>query len=94
VILILTWGIVLFRGGLPGLVNISRNNLTFLVLSGLATGLSWLFYYKALQIGEVHRVAPLDKLSIAITMVLAWLILKEHVTVKDAVGGALIVAGA
>lgn len=93
VILLITWGIVIFSGHLPALRQISKGNLTFLVLSGIATGLSWLFYFKALQIGEASKVAPIDKLSVAITIFLSILILGEPASVKVIVGGLLIVGG-
>ena len=74
-ILILTWGIVMFSGRLDEIKEISRHTWCFLLLSGLATGLSWLFYFKALQVGDVSRVAPIDKLSVVITILLAFLLL-------------------
>ena len=71
----------------------SRRNWIFLVLSGLATGLSWLFFFRALQLGDVARVVPIDKLSVVITMVLAFVILREEVDWKSIVGGLLITVG-
>lgn len=95
VILLLTWGIVIFSRGVVGPIkNITSHTWVFLVLSGLATGLSWLFYFKALQTGDVSRVAPLDKLSVVITILLAFFILKEPVSPKVVAGGLLITAGA
>lgn len=95
VILLLTWGIVIFSRGVVGSIrNITSHTWVFLVLSGLATGLSWLFYFKALQTGDVSRVAPLDKLSVVITILLAFFILKEPVSPKVVAGGLLITAGA
>ena len=79
VILLLTWGIVLFNGLSDEIREINRHTWCFLLLSGCATGLSWLFYFKALQTGDVSRVAPIDKLSVVITTLLAFLILKEPV---------------
>ena len=93
VILLLTWGIVLFSGHISETRTISRTAWIFLILSGLATGLSWLFYFKALSLGDVSRVAPVDKLSVVFTIILAFLILKEPASPKVIVGGLLIVAG-
>lgn len=92
-VLILTWGIVLFTGATQGIKNINANTLTFLLLSALATGLSWLFYFKALQLGDVSKVAPIDKLSVAITIFLAILFLGEPASLKTIAGGLLITAG-
>lgn len=93
VILFITTGIVFFTGVYHQLPNINRQSWLFLILSGCATGLSWLFYFKAIQMGEVSRVAPIDKFSVVITMVLAALFLHEAVTWKVILGGALITAG-
>ncbi|WP_316837128.1 EamA family transporter [Pedobacter nutrimenti] len=93
VILVVAWGIVLFRGELKGITEISKHSLTFLILSGLATGLSWIFYYKAIQLGKVSQVAPVDKLSLALTILLSFLILKEAITLKIIIGATLIIAG-
>ena len=93
VILVIAWGIVLFSGQLKDIKIISRNTLLFLVLSGIATGLSWIFYFKALETGPVSKVAPIDKLSVAFAMGLAFLILKEEADVKTIIGGLLIIAG-
>ncbi len=93
VILILAWGIVLFKGVIPGIQNFTKQNWIFLLLSGCATGLSWLFYFRALQAGKVSQVAPLDKLSVALTIVLSVVFLKESVTFKDAIGALLIIGG-
>lgn len=92
-ILLLTWGIVLFSGRLGEIKEISRHTWCFLILSGLATGFSWLFYFKALQTGDVSRVAPVDKLSVVITIFLAFILLKEPVNAKVVVGALLITAG-
>ncbi|WP_118975828.1 EamA family transporter [Taibaiella koreensis] len=94
VILFIAWGIVLFSGELREVRTISKNNLLFLALSGVATGLSWIFYFKALETGKVSQVAPLDKLSVAIAMGLAFLLLREQPDLKTILGGLLIVAGA
>ena len=93
VILFVTWGIVLMGGQLKGIKDLSRNNLLFLVLSGVATGLSWLFYFKALQLGDVSKVAPIDKLSVALAMGLSVVFLGEQPDLKTIIGGLLIVAG-
>lgn len=92
-ILLLTWGIVLFSGRLKEVKDIGSHTWCFLLLSGLATGLSWLFYFKALQAGDVSRVAPIDKLSVVITILLACLFLKEPINAKVATGALLITAG-
>jgi transporter family protein len=93
VILILAWGITLYKGVIPQVQNFNRQNWLFLVLSGCATGLSWLFYFKALQVGKVSQVAPVDKLSVALTIVLSIIFLKEVLTLKTAIGALLIIAG-
>lgn len=93
IILIVAWGIVLFRGEYKLLHSISRHNLIFLIISGLATGLSWIFYFKALQIGKVSQVAPIDKLSVALTILLAVLFLGEALSWKTAIGAILIIGG-
>ena len=93
IILILTWGIVLFSGRMSEVKDISRHTWCFLILSGLATGMSWLFYFKAMQTGDVSRVAPIDKLSVVITIILAFFLLKEPVNAKVIIGALLITAG-
>ncbi len=93
VILFLTWGIVFFTDRVSEIKDISRHTWCFLLLSGIATGLSWLFYFKALQTGDVSRVAPIDKLSVVITILLAFFLLKEPVSSKTIVGALLITAG-
>lgn len=93
VILFVAWGIVLGSGQLKQVKDLSKNNLLFLVLSGIATGLSWIFYFKALETGPVSKVAPIDKLSVAITIGLSFLFLKEPIDAKVIIGGLLIVAG-
>ena len=94
VILFIAWGIVFFRGEYKTIQNLSRHNLFFLVISGLATGLSWVFYFKALQIGKVSQVAPVDKLSVVIAIALAAIFWHEHLTWHQWFGGLMIFAGA
>ena len=94
VILALAWAIVLARGEHQALATISRRSLVFLVLSGLATGASWLAYYRALQLGPASRVAPIDKLSLAFTVLLAVPVLGEPLTLRVALGVGLMIAGA
>lgn len=93
VVLIMAWGIVLLTGKQTGIADITTRGWVFLVLSGLATGLSWLCYFHALQIGEASKVVPIDKFSVVISMILAFIILGEKVTVTKIIGGALIAAG-
>lgn len=93
VVLILAWGMVFLTNEQGGLVSISRKSWLFLILSGLATGASWLCYYRALQIGDVSKVVPVDKLSTVITLVLAFALLGEKFTWKSALGAVLITAG-
>ena len=93
VILIIAWAIVFARNETKGLAVISKQNLLFLIISGVATGLSWIFYFKALQLGKVSQVAPVDKLSVALTIILSVIFLQEAISVKMAVGAALIIAG-
>lgn len=93
IILIVAWGIVLVRGEAKGIATLSKQNLIFLIVSGIATGLSWIFYFKALQIGKVSQVAPIDKLSVALTIILSVLFLGETLTLKTVIGAVLIMAG-
>ena len=93
VVLIMSWGMVFLTNAQSGIGEISRRSWIFLILSGLATGASWLCYYKALQLGQASKVVPIDKLSVVITMVLAAVILGEKFTPKSIVGCALIAAG-
>ena len=93
VVLVMAWGIVLLTGKQHGIEDITRRSWTYLILSGLATGISWLFYYKALQMGKVSQVVPVDKLSVVISIVLAYMILGEELTLKSVLGGLLITAG-
>ena len=93
VVLVMAWGMVFLTDAQGGIGAISRKSWLFLILSGLATGASWLCYYKALQIGEASKVVPIDKLSVVITLVLAFVFLHEKFTTKSLVGCALIGAG-
>ena len=93
VVLVMAWGIVLATGVQRGIPDIAPRSWLFLVLSGLATGASWLFFFRALQIGPVSRVVPIDKSSVVIAMLMAFVFLGETVDVKTVIGGILIVAG-
>ena len=93
VVVLLSWGMVFLTNTQSGIAGISRKSWIFLSLSGLATGASWLCYYRALQLGDASRVVPVDKLSVVLTLVLAFLILHEPFTVKALVGCVLIGAG-
>lgn len=93
VVLIMAWGMVFLTNAQGGIGEISRKSWLFLILSGMATGASWLCYYKALQMGEASKVVPIDKMSVVITLVLAFVFLDEKFTVKSAVGCLLIGAG-
>ena len=93
VVLVMAWGIVFATGKHHEMVNVTQKGWLFLCLSGIATGLSWLFYYKALQLGDASRVVPIDKLSVVISMVLAFFILGEAVSFKTVAGGLLITIG-
>ena len=93
VVLIMSWGMVFITNTQGSIVDISRRSWLFLILSGLATGASWLCYYKALQIGEASKVVPIDKLSVVITMVLASVMLHEQFTPKSIIGCGLIAIG-
>lgn len=93
VVLAMSWGMVFLTHAQTGIGDISRKSWIFLILSGLATGASWLCYYKALQIGEASKVVPIDKLSVVITLILAFVFLKEEFTAKSLIGCALIGAG-
>ena len=93
VVLVMAWAIVFATGKHTGISDITTRGWVFLVLSGLATGLSWICYFHALQIGEASKVIPIDKFSVVISMVLAFLVLGEKVTVTKVIGGALIAAG-
>lgn len=93
VVVVMAWGMVFLTNAQNGLMEISRKSWLFLILSGLATGASWLCYYKALQIGEASKVVPIDKLSVVITLVLAFVFLHEEFTAKSLIGCILIGAG-
>ena len=93
VVVLMAWLMVFVTGSQNGFMDISKKSWIFLILSGLATGASWLCYYKALQIGEASKVVPIDKLSIVITVALAFLFLGEQITLKTLIGCSLIVAG-
>ncbi len=93
VVLIMSWGMVFITNAQSGISSISSKSWLFLVVSGLATGASWLCYYKALQIGEASKVVPIDKLSVVITLVLAFVFLHEKFTPKSLIGCILIGAG-
>ena len=93
VVLVMAWGMVFVAGVQGGIGAISGRSWLFLVLSGLATGASWLCYYRALSIGDVAKVAPVDKLSIVFTLLIAFLFLKETASIKSVIGGLLITGG-
>lgn len=93
VVLVMAWGMVFVTNEQSGISEIGRKSWLFLILSGLATGASWLCYYKALQIGDASKVVPLDKLSVVITLVLAFVFLHEKFTAKSLIGCVLIGAG-
>lgn len=93
IVLVMAWGIVLFMGQWKDLKAVTKQNMVFLVLSGVATGLSWIFYFKALETGPVSKVAPIDKLSVAIAIGLSVIFLKEQLDLKTIAGAALIIAG-
>mgnify|MGYP001019532483 FL=1 len=93
VVVLMAWLMVFITGSQNGLMDISKKSWIFLILSGLATGTSWLCYYKALQIGEASKVVPIDKLSIVITVALAFLFLGEQITIKTLIGCSLIAVG-
>jgi len=93
VVLVMAWGIVFLTGKQQEIAHITQRSWLFLILSGIATGLSWLFYYKALQMGDVSKVVPVDKFSLVISMLLAFAILGETANAKTIIGGLLITAG-
>lgn len=93
VVLFLAWGMVFLTKGQTGLADISKKSWTFLILSGLATGASWLCYYRALQLGKASEVVPIDKLSVVITLILAFLVLHEDFSIKSLIGCILIGGG-
>ena len=93
VVLIMSWGMVFLTNAQSGIFEITKKSWVFLILSGLATGASWLCYYRALQIGEASKVVPVDKLSVVFTLILAFLFLHEQFTIKSVLGCLLIGAG-
>lgn len=93
VVLVMAWGMVFITGTQSGISGIGRRSWLFLILSGLATGASWLCYYRALQVGEASKVVPIDKMSVVITLILAFVFLHETFTWKSAVGALLITVG-
>lgn len=93
VVVLMAWGMVFLTNAQKGLSEISTKSWVFLILSGLATGASWLCYYKALQMGEACKVVPIDKMSVVITLVLAFIFLHEQITPKSLIGCILITAG-
>ncbi len=93
IVLFLAWGIVLFSGQIKNIGRIDKTNLIFLVLSGIATGLSWIFYFKALETGDVSKITAIDKLSIIFVIILAFIFLKEPLSLKVIIGGFLILSG-
>ena len=93
VVVIMAWAMVFITNAQSGLLQISRKSWIFLILSGIATGVSWLCYYKAIQLGDVSKVVPIDKLSVVITLILAFVFLHEEFTPKSVIGCILIGAG-
>ena len=93
VILFIAWGIAFIRGGAFTMSTLTKQNILFLCLSGVATGLSWIFYFKALQLGKVSQVAPVDKMSVAIAIVLSVIFLGETLDAKTIIGALLIIGG-
>ena len=93
VILILAWGIAFFRGSTSTINTLTKQNLLFLCLSGVATGLSWIFYFRALQLGKVSQVAPVDKMSVAFALILSFIFLGEPMDIKTIIGAILIIGG-
>lgn len=93
VVVVMSWGMVFLTNAQGGIAEISRKSWLFLILSGLATGASWLCYYRALQLGQASKVVPIDKLSVVITLILAWVFLHEQFNMKSLIGAALIAVG-
>lgn len=93
VVVLMAWGMVFLTNTQNEIVEISKRSWIFLILSGLATGASWLFYYKALQMGEASKVVPIDKLSVIFTLILAFVFLQEQITLKSFIGCILIAVG-
>ncbi|MDR0547625.1 MAG: EamA family transporter [Dysgonamonadaceae bacterium] len=94
VVLLMAWGIVFLSGQSKNVKELSKTNLLFLIFSGIATGLSWIFYFKALETGNVSKVAPIDKLSVVFVMLLSFIFLHETMDLKTIIGGSLIAIGA
>ncbi len=94
IVLLMAWGIVFLSGQLKEIKELTKTNILFLIFSGIATGLSWIFYFKALETGDVSKVAPIDKLSVVFVIIFAFLFLNEPMDWKTIVGGGLIAAGA
>jgi transporter family protein len=93
VIIFIAWGIVIAKGATKAIPGLTKQNWLFLMLSGCATGISWLFYFRALSLGQVSKVAPIDKLSVALAIVISIIFLHEKLTWQEGVGAALIVSG-
>lgn len=93
VVLIMIWCIILMKAEYKSVQTLTKQNIFFLIISGIATGLSWLFYFKALQLGKVSQVAPVDKLSVAFTIIIAAFVLKENINTRTVIGTLLIIAG-
>lgn len=93
VVLLLVWGIVFFRGEQEGISFLTKKNIIFLILSGVMTGLSWIFYFKAIEEGPLSVIAPIDKLSVALTIIFSFIFLNEPVTLKAVAGAILIIGG-
>lgn len=93
VILFLIWGIIYFTHSFDQIKSLTYKNYLFLIISGIATGLSWLFYFKAIQTGDLSKIAPIDKLSLVLTMILSFIIFKESITIPLLLGAGLIVGG-
>lgn len=93
IILVMSWGIVLFNGKVKTLPQLTATNWVFIILSAVATGFSWLFYFRAVQMGDVSSVAPIDKASVVLTMVMSFLILQEKITLQKIIGGLLVGLG-
>lgn len=93
IVLVMIWCIIMAKGEAKGISSLSKQNIVFLIVSGIATGLSWIFYFKAIQLGYVSQVAAVDKLSVALTIIIAVLFLGEPLTLKTAIGAGLIIAG-
>jgi transporter family protein len=93
VILFIAWGIAFYKGSISTITVLTKQNWIFLILSGMATGLSWIFYFKAIQVGKLSQVAPVDKLSVALVIIFSFIFLGEPLEVKTIVGALLIIAG-